>query len=193
VFVDSDTVTDGTVSLAAGSLTSAVFMDSDTVTDGVASLAAGSLTSAVFVDAVTLTDGTASLAGGVLSNASFGDISDGTATLSGGSLTSAVFVSATTLTDGTGSLTQSTISANSMRFLGNTYRQTSSPVDITTFGIPQVVGTFAFIMCQNGSGCSLTGLYGGSASSTVTQNNLAIVMYIEDGSGGNGFISTTKY
>ena len=122
---------DGSTLTTTGAITATTTVTGATITDGTASLASGSLTGAVNVTASgtitggTITDGTASLASGTITGgvaATFsgaitgGSLTDGTATLASGSLTGAVNVTASgtvtggTLTDGTASLTSGALS-----------------------------------------------------------------------------------
>ena len=132
--VTSADVTTATVTasgaITSASLTSTGTVEGATVTDGTASLASGSLTSAVNVTASgtvtggTLTDGTASISSGAMTGATNitasgtvtgGTLTDGTASLASGSLTSAVngtfsgTVTGGTLTDGTASIASGAI------------------------------------------------------------------------------------
>ena len=112
--VEGGSVTDGTATLASGSLTGAVgvtasgTIEGGTLTDGTASLSSGSITSAVngtFSGVVTggsLTDGTATLSSGALSGATTGSFSGNVsaANFSGGDVDATGAVSFGTLTDG---------------------------------------------------------------------------------------------
>jgi len=130
--VEGGTLTDGTLSINSGSITSGVgatfsgSVSGGTLTDGTLSINSGNITSGVaatFSGAVSggsLTDGTATLSSGALSGATTGGFSgqvtagsftDSTATLSGGDLTGAGNVTASgtvqfgSLSDGSISIT----------------------------------------------------------------------------------------
>jgi hypothetical protein len=130
--VEGGTLTDGTLSINSGEITSGVSasfsgsVSGGTLTDGTLSINSGSITSGVAatfsgaVEGGSLTDGTATLSSGALSGATTGGFSgqvtagsftDSTATLSGGDLTGAGNVTASgtvqfgSLSDGTISIT----------------------------------------------------------------------------------------
>jgi len=131
--VEADTLTDGTLSIASGNITSGVaatfsgVVQGGSITDGTATLSSGSLSSAVngtfsgTVEGGTLTDGTASLNAGDFTglgnvtasgSVSADSFTDGTATLDLGSLSGAVdgsfsgTVSFGSLSDGSITVTQ---------------------------------------------------------------------------------------
>lgn len=116
--ITGGTVTDGTLSSTAGTVTGGVSITATTLTDGTATMTAGALASLTTVDASgaitggTITDGTlTSTAGTATGGVSITSttFTDGTATLTGGDITGAGSITATTLTDGTFSVTAGAI------------------------------------------------------------------------------------
>jgi hypothetical protein len=107
-------LTDGTLTSTAGTITGGVSITSTTFTDGTATLTGGDLTTTGTVSGGTITDGALSSTAGTVTGGvaatfsgqvSAGTLTDGALASTAGTVTGVVSLTATTITDGTATLT----------------------------------------------------------------------------------------
>lgn len=111
--VTVNSLTDGTALLRKGSLTELRYLNSQTITDGQLTIQDGSVSNALVVESLSLTDGTALLEGGHLrglNQLTSASITDSTMTINRGSLTNIVSLESDIIADGTLSITAGSLS-----------------------------------------------------------------------------------
>jgi len=162
-FIGSQTVTDGVLSVRAGSLTSSLFLQTNTLTDSTLSITSGSITNAHLLKSSTFTDGTASLTSASLTSTRLVTsslVTDGTMSMSGGSLTSVALLAGGSLSSPFSQLCTGTLRLPE------------------TGAVAQVLFIISADACQiqtfgGGNICYMQGVGSGTTAGT----SLAVVMY----------------
>jgi len=207
--VTGATITDGTASLASGSLTSAVNVTASgtvtggTLTDGTASIASGSITSAVngtfsgTLTGGTLTDGTASLTGGALSGATTGAFSSnvtvgGTLGVTGESTLASATIS--DLTDGRVLLagTSGAVEdSGNLTFNGTTLTTTAAAIDNVGIDANSITGTGNLILEASAASAIIVNEAGADVDFRVEGTGEANALFVEGSSGNVGIKTAT--